>query len=396
MVSIINELLYRPITKSSQPIVRGSESIGPVCSALEAAGLLQPMEPLSQYYCQGCYRLCRQRVFSKRTKGGVLKRFYRCPKNKYSAEPRTFLEPYSLNQWKVDFPALIVGLAKAMELSSNVYENLLGLSWKLGERNGREFFFFIDVDAFRVREIMREFASRRSAVLFMRCDHMAEVIRSMLDNTYLLAEEYVTITDDAKIVVDMDGIDRMIGGFTPPVDEKARYEFRRQGNRWIIRYEDEEQFPPDQLGFRHIAALLAKPGESIDAYELRRLVSKRVIPPADTLSKTEYVVDAQYLKRVQERHRQLQSDLKKSENDGSVQEEMRKEMDQLLKYITHHRRKSNANELENARQSVRKTYSASLKFFEKKMPKFFDYLTKTIEVGKTCNYRPVRKIEWNL
>jgi translation initiation factor 1 (eIF-1/SUI1) len=187
------------------------------------------------------------------------------------------------------------------------------------------------------------------------------------------------------------------------IELKPDYEFRKNGQMWIIRYDGNEIFLKDSVGLRCIYHLLAKPNSQIFANELQAIINGRKPNEIIKLTSRDNVADRMTLSEIKQRYSTLQVELEKAkrDNDIIVDNEIKKEIDDITNYLNQATAKNGktrniSDDCEKARSTISKAFARAVESINKKLPQLAQHLKKYCNVGTTCNYCPENKINWKL
>lgn len=175
--------------------------------------------------------------------------------------------------------------------------------------------------------------------------------------------------------------------------------FRREGNVWYVRFDDEETRLRNLRGLEYLQLLLAKPGEVIGVDEL---------DSAGRWSKTDgdRVLDAPARKALTSRQENLQSEISAAREAGELDqvEDLEAEQAQIRRQLL---RASGGgrgpqvldDEGERRRSRVGKAIKSALKAIEAELPALGQHLRQSLEgpTGLKPSYRPPSgSAPWNV
>lgn len=201
-----------------------------------------------------------------------------------------------------------------------------------------------------------------------------------------------------------------------PVSEATRSNtFRREGDFWTARYQEEVIRLKDSKGMRYLDILLRAPGREIHALELAASVgAERQHSPASdpaaeglsvtSLSEGDPLLDAQAKAAFKERMDDLREEIAEADemNDPERSARAKVELEALAEHLAGSvglggRDRKAALEAERARLSVSKAIRTSLAKIAAASPSLGEHLTATIKTGYFCSYTPDPRapIDWS-
>jgi hypothetical protein len=188
------------------------------------------------------------------------------------------------------------------------------------------------------------------------------------------------------------------------VTDRGGASFVREGDYWSVRFLGRVVRIRDGRGVAYLAALLARPGESLWAIELAAGSAAAGSRAAD-LGDAGPVLDAaarqQYARRLRELEEELE-DARAAADAGRV-EAARSEMDALGQQLAaaiglggHGRRTGAA--AERARQSVTKAIRGVLRRLAAEHPALGEHLQACVRTGTACVFAPDRRqpVTWTV
>lgn len=185
---------------------------------------------------------------------------------------------------------------------------------------------------------------------------------------------------------------------TPPP-----YEFRNNGNMWVIRFAGEEMSLKDSVGLRCIRELLSKPNDQVFVLELRAILDGKNPEMIAQPQSREEVVDQATFSNLKKQYLELQSDLDNARRDENklAEKEIKQEMENIIQYIygvktLNGETRKVSDSFEKARSATSKAFWRSVNLIRAKLPQFATHLEKSCVVGVVCNYSPEQKIDWLL
>jgi hypothetical protein len=185
--------------------------------------------------------------------------------------------------------------------------------------------------------------------------------------------------------------------------EVPRYEFRKKGEMWVVRYNGESIYLKDSIGLQCIAQLLAKPYDPLFVTELRAIVSGQKQEIISQHKIHDEVADRETLRNIKRRYLELQTDLEEAQRDENalLKQEIEQEMERIVQYFSQVRTKGGetrqmSNDFEKARSATSKAFWRTLDLIRDELPQFATHLEKSCIVGVICNYNPEHKFNWVL
>ena len=181
------------------------------------------------------------------------------------------------------------------------------------------------------------------------------------------------------------------------------FEFRKKGDMWVIRFDEEDMYLKDSVGLQCIGQLLAKPDDPVFVMELRAVLNGQKPDLIPQPHAREDAVDQVTLSNLKHRYLELQSELEEAQRDGNeiMEEETEREMESIIQYLGQVKavggttRKVN-DEIEKARSATSKAFWRSVNQIRNELPKLAEHLEKSCVVGMVCNYTPEQKFDWVL
>jgi hypothetical protein len=192
--------------------------------------------------------------------------------------------------------------------------------------------------------------------------------------------------------------------------EAARNLFRREGEYWTIAYEGAVVRLRDAKGLRHLARLLARPGQEFHAVDLEAAESQpgQVTPVAPRgragngelmvrrdLGDAGALLDATAKAAYQARLGELRAELEEAEgfNDPARATKARQEMDFLVAELARAvglggRDRRAAAHAERARLNVTRAIRAAMANLAEATPALGRHLASTVHTGRYCSYTP--------
>lgn len=175
--------------------------------------------------------------------------------------------------------------------------------------------------------------------------------------------------------------------------------FRLEGEYWKIWFENESTTLKNNVGLRHIAALLRSPGRERHSADLLAQEAGHSGPtPSGSAGEAS---DWASIRSYKARREAIPNELAEAETDGDVhrQAELRQEAIQIsahLKGVTDRwgAPREAADDAEKARQAVSAAVRRALKTLERKHIGLWRHLNKHMKTGVFCSYEPEPAITW--
>lgn len=185
---------------------------------------------------------------------------------------------------------------------------------------------------------------------------------------------------------------------------------RREGEYWLVSYLDESFRLKDSKGLQLLAELLRSPHKEFHALELMTRSSRPTPAPSggelDVASDgTGAVLDDRGKAAYRSRYEELSADLEEAQRWGDperaakTEREMQFLADEMAKAVgLGGRDRQTGSDSERARVNVTRTIRAALERIARHSPPLGEHLTRAIDTGTFCAYRPdpTATITWNL
>jgi 7-cyano-7-deazaguanine synthase in queuosine biosynthesis len=175
--------------------------------------------------------------------------------------------------------------------------------------------------------------------------------------------------------------------------------FRREGEFWRIWFERERTHLKDEVGLRHLARLLAIPGQQRHAIQLLAEEAGHSAPPrpASAGEASDQLSLRQYKARLSEIEDELAEALGAS--DVQRQVELREEREQISRHLDRvtdlrGRARPAADDNERARQAVSAAVRRAIGKITAKHPPLGRHLRKYLKTGLFCGYDPEPSVIW--
>lgn len=169
--------------------------------------------------------------------------------------------------------------------------------------------------------------------------------------------------------------------------------FRREGEMWMVCFDQEVAYVSAVRGFEDIARLLGRPSEELHCTELagESLVASEGTP----------VLDEQARRAYRARLREIEQDLAEAEGDSDIlrRERLTEEKEQLVDEVRKatglggRRRKMGAG-AERARSAVTWRIRHAIRKLDDVHPAAARHLTNSIRTGAFCSYQPEKETSW--
>ncbi len=175
--------------------------------------------------------------------------------------------------------------------------------------------------------------------------------------------------------------------------------FRLEGDFWKIWFENESTTLKNNVGLRHIAALLRSPGQQRHSADLLALEARHVGPtPSGSAGEAS---DRTSLRNYKARLEAIANELAEAETDGDVhrQAELRQEAEQISGHLNSvtglgGTPREAADDAEKARQAVSAAVRRAFKTLQKKHVGLSRHLNKHLKTGVFCCYEPDPAVTW--
>lgn len=203
--------------------------------------------------------------------------------------------------------------------------------------------------------------------------------------------------------------------------------FREAGDVWSIRYGGGEIFSvKDSLGMKYIARLMERPNKDVGVQELVTVVRKTTgemaartpemlgIEPADPTDQdfpgdaqigeqaAGEVIDKETMESTKKRLADIGTELEqaKKNHDEAAIDRLAKEREDILDYFRQadglaNRPRQFTDEIEKMRGSVSKAIDRAIRAICAYNESLAAHLELSIQTGRSCSYRPERKIDWH-
>ena len=204
--------------------------------------------------------------------------------------------------------------------------------------------------------------------------------------------------------------------------KKAGNLFRREGDSWIVGYDDGEVFLKDAKGLRYIAFLLRYPkqefhvlrliqevvgtasvekGEIVDGMGKEQLAKEGL--SISSLGESDEVIDAKALSSYKRQIEDIIEDIQEAEDNSDFNraETLREQKEFLEEEIIKSsglmgRIREFDNPSERARKSVTNAINRSLIKIQVEHPALGQHLRNSIKTGLSCSYTPDKPTSWDL
>jgi hypothetical protein len=198
------------------------------------------------------------------------------------------------------------------------------------------------------------------------------------------------------------------------IDDLPENLFRRVGKTWTISFEGKQIAVPHRVGLDYIAMLLAHPGKTFSATELRQTQTlKRSSSLPVTAEECEYAVaeandlgaipDDTAIKRYETELARCKKDLEEAEQAGQTAKanEIQRDIDHFEGQLRQTRRpggrKTNArSRAKKDADAVRIAIDRVLQDLKSNHRSLWEHLNGSLDSGAQLSYRPGPSIEWTL
>lgn len=187
------------------------------------------------------------------------------------------------------------------------------------------------------------------------------------------------------------------------VPAPPRYEFRKTGDYWTIRFDGEFTTIKDAVGQAYIAQLLARPRRKIFAPDLLQAVTGESF--AGQVSSAGAQADQRTLEDVKRRYLELHEELDEAERnkDSAAQERLRRELDSLANYLKTvkgfgGRLRQASDDADKIRRAMTQAIGRTIDSLraEDKLPAAAQHLENAIKTGLSMSYEPEEELPWTL
>jgi tetratricopeptide (TPR) repeat protein len=183
--------------------------------------------------------------------------------------------------------------------------------------------------------------------------------------------------------------------------------FRREGDSWILSFDDRATSLRDSKGLRYLHALLASPGREIPALELASTPGAGGPTGSDDLrpetGHAGELLDERARREYSDRIRQLEGDAEEAERFGDAERAARArgEMEFLAgelasAYGLGGRARRASDTGERARKAVTNRIRDAVRRIEELHPSLARHLERSIRTGTFCVYDPDGPVDWTL
>ena len=192
--------------------------------------------------------------------------------------------------------------------------------------------------------------------------------------------------------------------------------FRKEGDYWTLRYKGDTIRLKNSKGLQYIHRLLSDSPREISVFELagssvaRDKIKDKSNFPHDVgrrsstdLGHAGDVMDARGLEDIRNHLEDLETEYASvvAAGDGERAVEVAEKIDQLKKYLSSAeglggRCRKSADTTERARKAVSKCINSALDKIKTIHPSLWCHLDSSIQVGRTCWYRPSESTGWVL
>jgi hypothetical protein len=184
----------------------------------------------------------------------------------------------------------------------------------------------------------------------------------------------------------------------PKNGSEGAYQFRLQGNAWIVAYDGKVSVVDDSRGMRFIAYLLANLGKSIHAEKLIETVDGQAKPTGSNGA----ILDAQAQKAYQQRLGELEEEIDEAKRfaDLARHERLCEEREKVIEELTaakglRGRRRATA-EADRNRCLIKMALKRALTDLKNPQPELHQHLKCSLHTGHTLCYAPEAVLPWVL
>ena len=187
------------------------------------------------------------------------------------------------------------------------------------------------------------------------------------------------------------------------VPAPPRYEFRKTGDYWTIRFDGEFTTIKDAIGQSYIAELLARPHQKIFAPDLLQAVTGEAA--AGQASSAGPQTDKDTVERAKRRYLEIQEELEGAErnNDLAAQDRLQRERDGITNYLKTvrgfgGRMRDASDDADKIRRAMTQAIGRTIDSLraEDKLPAAARHLENAIKTGLFMSYEPEEELAWNL
>jgi hypothetical protein len=187
-----------------------------------------------------------------------------------------------------------------------------------------------------------------------------------------------------------------------PPEPQDRYEFRREGAVWLLRFDGRAVHVPDAKGLRDLHTLLSRPGSDVPAVRLRGADGGETAVAAARLG-GDPILDEEAKSRYKRRLAQLDEQIDRAAGLG--RDERAAELDRERQALIDELRAATglggrARRLGDEAERARKTVTARIRDVLRRLddvhPALAGHLRSTVATGVTCSYHPVQALPWRL
>lgn len=186
---------------------------------------------------------------------------------------------------------------------------------------------------------------------------------------------------------------------TLPPGEVAGPTFKRDGDFWRIRFENEQASFKDGVGIRHISRLLAEPERKFHCSEL--LAIEAGIKDAPHLGTGGDAADRKAIKDCKARLADLKEQLEEAQSDNDLGriDSLREQVEKIEDYLSsvvglHGKPRKAADDGERVRKKIQVAISRSITSIQRHHPELARHLRKHVKTGVFCIYSPEPPITW--
>jgi hypothetical protein len=187
-----------------------------------------------------------------------------------------------------------------------------------------------------------------------------------------------------------------------PPEPQARYEFRREGAVWLLRFDGRAVHVPDAKGLHDLHTLLSRPGSDVPAVRLRAADGGEVAVAAARLGGDPILDDeakARYKRRLGELDEQIDraATLGRDAEAAELDRERQALIDELRAATgLGGRSRRLGDEAERARKTVTARIRDLLRRLDDQHPALAGHLRGSVSTGLTCRYHPDQHLPWRL
>jgi hypothetical protein len=184
-----------------------------------------------------------------------------------------------------------------------------------------------------------------------------------------------------------------------PAGEAHVPTFKRDGDFWRVRFENEQAAFKDSVGLRHISRLLCAPKREFHCSEL--LALEAGLPDCPKLGSAGDAADKKAIREYKAHLKDIKEGIAEAEaaNDIGKVEHLREREGKLEEHLRSAvglggRARKAADDAERVRKSVSVAISRSITAIRRHHPELARHLRKCLKTGASCSYSPEPPVAW--